>query len=127
MFKRIDHVEIVPQDMGKTLDFYTDVLGFKLKQRRPGPPGSPWKEIVFLTLNDSMLEVLDAVSAAPLSPASVQVGYRMMALEVDDMDKAIEYLRGKGVELSRPPILLGKSKRAEIKDPNGLTIEIRQW
>ena len=70
MFKRIDHVEIVPQDMGKTLDFYTDVLGFKLKQRRPGPSGSPWKEIVFLTLNDSMLEVLDAVSAAPLSDLS---------------------------------------------------------
>ena len=127
MFKRIAHVEIVPQDMGKTLDFYTNVLGFKLKQRQAGRPGSPWKEIVYLTLNDSMLEVLDAIDAAPLSPASEQVGYRMMALEVDDMDKAIEYLKGKGVELSRPPMLLGKSKRAEIKDPNGLSIEIRQW
>lgn len=127
MFKRIDHIEIVPQDMGKTLNFYTDVLGFKLKQRQPGRPGSPWKEIVYLTLNDSMLEVLDAVDAAPLSPAAEQVGYRMMALEVDDMDKAVEYLKGKGVELSRPAMLLGKSKRAEIKDPNGLSIEIRQW
>ena len=127
MFKRIDHIEIVPQDLGKTLDFYTEVLGFKLKERQAGRPGSPWKEIIYLTLNDSLLEIMDAVNAAPLSPASVQVGYRMMALEVDDMDKAVEYLKGKGVELSRPPMLLGKSKRAEITDPNGLSIEIRQW
>lgn len=127
MFKRIDHVEIVPKDLGKTLDFYTDVLGFKVKQRQPGRPGSPWKEIVYLTLNDTMIEVLEAANPAPLSTASEQVGYRMMALEVDDMDKAMEYLKGKGVEISRPPMLLGKSKRAEIKDPNGITIEIRQW
>lgn len=127
MFKRIDHIEIVPQDMGKTLDFYTNVLEFKLKQRQPGRPGSPWKEIVYLTLNDTMLEVLDPVSAEPISPAPEQVGYRMMALEVDDMDKAVEYLKGKGVELSRPAMQLGKSRRAEIKDPNGLSIEIRQW
>ncbi len=127
MFKRIDHVEIVPKDMGKTLAFYQDVLGFKLKNRQPGRPGSPWKEIVYLTLNDTMLEVLDAVKAAPVSTAAEQIGYRMMALEVDDMDKAVEYLKGKGVELSRPTMLLGKSKRAEITDPNGLQIEIRQW
>jgi glyoxylase I family protein len=127
MFKKIDHIEIVPEDLGKTLNFYTDVLGFKLKERQAGRPGSPWKEIIYLTLNGSLLEILDPVSAAPRSTAAVQVGYRMIALEVDDMDKAVEYLKGKGVELSRPAMLLGKSKRAEITDPNGLSIEIRQW
>ncbi len=127
MFKRIDHVEIIPQDMGKTMDFYTGVLGFKVKQRIPARPGSPWKEVAYLTLNDSMIEVLAAATPAPLSTASEQVGYRMMAIEVEDMDKAIEYLKTKGVELSRPVMQLGKSKRAEIKDPNGLSIEIRQW
>jgi len=31
------------------------------------------------------------------------------------------------VEITWGPITLGKSKRAEIKDPDGLSIELRQW
>ncbi len=51
----------------------------------------------------------------------------MFALEVEDMDEAITYLKSKGVVISVEPVNLGKSKRAEIKDPDGLTIELRQW
>ena len=51
----------------------------------------------------------------------------MIAIEVEDMDKAVEYLKAKGVEISSGPVVLGKSKRAEIKDPDGLSIELRQW
>jgi glyoxylase I family protein len=50
-----------------------------------------------------------------------------MAIEVDDMDRAVQYLKGKGVEVSWGPVTLGTSKRAEIKDPDGLSIELRQW
>ena len=53
--------------------------------------------------------------------------YRMFALEVEDMDEAITYLKSKNVVISMEPVNLGKSKRAEIKDPDGLTIELRQW
>ena len=126
MIKRIDHVEITTGDMEKTLRFYTGVLGFKVKERmkmdRP-----PLQEIVFITLNDSMIEILAAKDPVPLSTAPWQVSYRMMALEVDDMDRTLAYLKTKGVEPSRPPMAIGKSKRAEIKDPNGLSIELRQW
>ena len=34
MFKRIDHVEIVPRDADVTIDFYTRVLGFRVKERK---------------------------------------------------------------------------------------------
>ena len=33
MFKRIDHVEIVTDELDRTLRFYTDVLGFTVKSR----------------------------------------------------------------------------------------------
>jgi glyoxylase I family protein len=36
----------------------------------------------------------------------------MIAIEVADMDRAVEYLKGKGVEISAGPVILGKSKRA---------------
>lgn len=126
MIKRIDHVEITTGNLQKTLSFYTNILGFKVKEHlkidRP-----PLEEIYFLTVGDTMLEVLSVKDPAPLSTNVWQVGYRSMALEVDDMDKTIAELKSKGIELSRPPMIMGKSKRAEIKDPNGISIELRQW
>ena len=33
MFKRIDHVEIITDQLDRTVQFYTDVLGFSVKTR----------------------------------------------------------------------------------------------
>lgn len=126
MFKRIDHVEIIPLDVEKTISFYTNVLGFKIKERRKVQM-PPLEEVIYLTLNDTMIEILSVKGVTPASAKPWQAGYRMLAIEVEDMDKAVEYLKSKGVEISRPPVNLGKSKRGEIKDPNGLSIELRQW
>jgi predicted enzyme related to lactoylglutathione lyase len=46
---------------------------------------------------------------------------------VDEMKKAVEYLKGKGVTILREPVDLGNSFRGEISDPDGLIIELRQW
>jgi glyoxylase I family protein len=126
MFKRIDHIEIIPQDFQRSMDFYTKILGFKIKvQRKIDKP--PLIEIAFLELKDSVIEIMSVENPAPPSGNPWQVGYPRLAIEVEDMDKAIQYLKSKGVEISMAPILLGKSKRAEIKDPDGLSIELRQW
>jgi glyoxylase I family protein len=125
MFKRIDHVEIVSGNLDRSIRFYTDVMGFAIKERRkPTSPGI--EEIAFLTLGDTMLELLALTNAAPRF-SGAQIGFRMMAIEVEDMDRAIDYLKGKGVEISMPPVTIGTSKRAEFKDPDGLSIELRQW
>ena len=125
MFKRIDHVEITAGDLERSIQFYTEMFGFALKERfKPSSPEI--KEIAFLTLGDTMIELLAFKHSAP-PPKGPQVGFRTMAIEVDDMDRAIDYLKGKGVEVSWGPVTLGTSKRAEIKDPDGLSIELRQW
>ncbi len=126
MFKRIDHFEIIPENFEKTINFYTEILGFKTKERLKLPPGMPFREIVFLSLGDTMIEVLDYVSKAPMAKEP-QVGYRMLAIEVDNMDSTIKYLKEKGVALTWGPMAAGKSIRAEIVDPSGLGIELRQW
>ena len=126
MFKRIDHVEIVPADLEKTLQFYTEILGFRVKERRE-LDRPPMKELVFIELNDSMIELLCFENPKPPVTELPQVGYLRIALEVEDMDKAVEYLKEKGVTISRDPVSIGSSKRGEILDPNGLSIELRQW
>jgi hypothetical protein len=51
----------------------------------------------------------------------------MIALEVDDTRKTADYLRTKGVDLVSGPRLRETYSRAEICDPNGYHIELRQW
>ena len=131
MFKKIDHVEIVTNDLDRTVDFYTNVLGFKIKLTLRIDPSSLGVPInsVYAELGGTAVELI-GYEGAPLAPAPTgeQLGYRMMALEVEDMDKTVEYLKSKGVEISWGPRLFEKKfARAEIRDPNGYRIELRQW
>ena len=61
------------------------------------------------------------------APQTEHLGYRMMALEVDDMEKTADYLRTKGVDIVWGPRVRETYSRAEICDPNGYHIELRQW
>jgi glyoxylase I family protein len=126
MFKRIDHLEFIPSDFEKSIAFYCDVLGFTMKQRIR-VESHPLEEIAYLKLGDSVLELLRVTDAACTTTEPWGVGYRMMALEVEDMDRTIEYLAEQGVPVTWGPVQLGTSRRAEIRDIDGLPIELRQW
>ena len=126
MFKRIDHIEVIPQDLARAMKFYTEIIGFKIKQRLK-VEAAPLEEVVYLELGDTVLELLGVRDAASAAVKPWQTGYRMMALEVADMDRALDYLVGQGVAVTWGPVTLGSSKRAEIQDPDGLSIELRQW
>jgi glyoxylase I family protein len=130
MFRRIDHVEIVTDQPDRTESFYTDVLGFRVKARdrieRSGL-GVPI-DLVYLELGGSVVELIsyDGVAVEP-SPQREHLGYRMIALEVDDMQQATDYLKQKGIEIVWGPRITETYARAEICDPNGFHIELRQW
>ncbi|WP_048140267.1 VOC family protein [Methanosarcina horonobensis] len=125
MFTRIDHVEILPSDFDRSMAFYQDILEFRLVSRMPVKAG-PLKEIAYLQLGDTVIELLHMENPTP-TPSSMTVGYRAMALEVKSMEDAINYLRDHGVYVTWGPIDLGVSIRAEITDPDGLAIELREW
>ncbi|MBV8536042.1 MAG: VOC family protein [Alphaproteobacteria bacterium] len=128
MLKRIDHVEIVPQDFERSLAFYTGTLGFTLDHRYPLPAdAAPIKEVVYLTLNGSALELLRAEPAAVHEREPGQVGYNAMAWEVDDMEATLRDLAAKGIAPTWGPRTRPTYIRAEIADPDGNAIELRQW
>jgi len=129
VFRKIDHVEIVTNEPERSEAFYTGVLGFKVVFRDSVPlPGNGRLDIVYLDLGGTAVELLKygGVPAEP-APQKLQLGYRMMALEVDDMKKTLEYLKGKGIEAVWGPVFRENYARAEICDPNGYHIELRQW
>jgi len=124
MFKRIDHIELVTADPERAERFYTGVLGFSVRSRDTVPGGL---RLVYLDLGGTTVELL--TYAEPQAPAceGSRLGYRMMALEVDDMDGALAVLRSKGIEPSWGPIRRPTYARAEIRDPDGNAIELRHW
>ncbi len=129
MFKRIDHIEIVTDRPEQTASFYTDVLGFTMKGReRVELPGGAAVNLTYLDLGGTVAELV-AFEGVPVDPAPPleHLGYRMIALEVDDMRATAEYLKGKGVETVWGPMVTNTYARAEIRDPNGYGIELRQW
>jgi catechol 2,3-dioxygenase-like lactoylglutathione lyase family enzyme len=129
MFKRIDHIELLTAAPERALAFYRDVLGFRERERMriPDTPTGPL-ELVYLELGGTTLELMCYPEAKePLRPRSPGLGWQCLALEVEDMDAALRLLGSKGIEPSWGPMTRPEYARAEIRDPDGNGIELRQW
>ena len=130
MFKRIDHVEIVTDQLDQTVQFYTEVLGFHVKAKdriERSSLGVPM-DLVYLDLGGTVVELIsyEGASIDP-APEKEHLGYRMIALEVDDMQKTIDDLKSKGLDVVWGPRVRETYARAEICDPNGYRIGLREW
>lgn len=68
MFRTIDHLEIIPRDLERSLDFYTAVLGFTVKVRKKVEM-PPMEEVAYLELNGTVLELISVVDPTPPSDA----------------------------------------------------------
>jgi catechol 2,3-dioxygenase-like lactoylglutathione lyase family enzyme len=129
VFKRIDHIELLTAEPERAIEFYTRVLGFRVRARDrvPNTPQGPL-ELVYLDLGGTTVELMAYPEAKIENRSSEErLGYRMMALEVEDMDQALAALKAQGVEASWGPIKRPSYARAEIRDPDGNAIELRQW
>lgn len=130
MFKRIDHIELLTATPDRIVAFYTGVLGFSERERRriPETPLGPL-ELVYVELGGTTVEIMcyPEADAIPVRSGQLQLGWQCLALEVQDMDGALALLRQHGVEPAWGPLKRPDYARAEIRDPDGNPIELRQW
>lgn len=130
MFKRIDHIELLTAAPDDTIAFYVDVLGFHESARRrvPESPFGPL-DLVYLELGDTTIEVMcyPELSSIPSRSAEQRLGWQCLALEVEDIDGALAMLEKRGVKTVWGPVKRPDYARAEIRDPDGNPIELRQW
>ena len=131
MFKRIDHIELLTAAPERAVAFYTGVLGFRERERMrvPQTPSGPL-DLVYLELGGTTLEVMcfpEAKARIPERVSELRQGWQCLALEVEDMDGALSALKEEGVEPSWGPMKRPDYARAEIRDPDGNPIELRQW
>ena len=131
MFKRIDHIELLTAAPERAVAFYTGVLGFHVRERTriAQTPSGPL-DLVYLELGGTTVEVMSYPEAkAPIAPrgADLRLGWQCLALEVEDMDGALKALKANGIAPAWGPIERPDYARAEIRDPDGNPIELRQW
>jgi lactoylglutathione lyase len=127
MIHTIDHVSINVIDLGRSIDFYCNKLGFKVSRTLD----TPELNIVFVQLGDSSLELIarkDRSAAIGTAPRTDGTGLAHVALRVSDIDGVFSQLKEKGVEFSSPPYdASGGPRIAFFRDPDGVTLELIQW
>jgi catechol 2,3-dioxygenase-like lactoylglutathione lyase family enzyme len=130
MFKRIDHIELLTAAPQRTIAFYIGALGFRERERgRIAETPSGPLELVYLELGGTTIEVMCYPEAQSIPPRSTEqrLGWQCLALEVDDIDRALDILEKKGIGVAWGPVKRQDYARAEIRDPDGNPIELRQW
>lgn len=130
MFKRIDHIELLTAAPERIVGFYTERLGFRERERLhiPQTPSGPL-DLIYLELGGTTIEVMcyPEAPAIPARSGELRLGWQCLALEVEDMDGALAALQRHGIEPAWGPMKRPDYARAEIRDPDGNPIELRQW
>ncbi len=99
--KKIDHIAIAVKDLDAAVDTFTENFGFPIS--RKGALPALHIERAFLEIGDASLELFQPTSEQ--NPASKFItergeGMYLLSLEVDDMQKAVDSMAGKGLKVS---------------------------
>ena len=125
MIHRIEHTTITVRDVGRSIGFYTTLLGFVVDHEINIPESS--LRIVFLRLGDTMLELFSVpeTKGEALSDNNQVVGFKHICLLVDDVDSEYKRLSSAGVRFRSSPTTVNQIVRvAFMKDPDGIDIEL---
>ncbi len=124
MFNKIHHVAIICSDYQKSKHFYTEILGFKILNEAYRKERDSYK--LDLKVGDKyQIELFSFPSPPKRVSRPEAAGLRHLAFEVRDIEKTIEELKAKGVEVEsvRVDEYTGK-KFTFFADPDGLPLEI---
>jgi len=141
----IQHVGVTVSDLGRSLAFYRDVLGFEplFVTDGSGPDlartlGVPDADLSFaqLRLGDTLLELLQYRHPAGRpydrgNRGSADVGAYHVGLRVADIEETYRALAARGVAFTAPPLHVAAGPLAGgaftyFADPDGLTWELFQ-
>jgi catechol 2,3-dioxygenase-like lactoylglutathione lyase family enzyme len=127
----ITHTPVYCTDLDEALAFYTNQLGFEVRQDVPMGPEMRWLTVA--APGDAHELLLAAVDhhIAPADRASmseiVAKGDLAVFIQVDDLDKTFESLRAAGAEILQEPVDQVYGVRdAAVRDPSGNHLRLSQ-
>jgi methylmalonyl-CoA/ethylmalonyl-CoA epimerase len=130
MALRPHHVGLSVADLGASVAWYRDNLGFAVEERGPVPDGEG--RMAMLTDGGFRMELFEVAGAAPLpegrgDPAADlrTHGVKHLAFEVDDVAALVARLRSRGVDVVWEVEHAGH-KVAFVRDNTGNLVEFLQ-
>ena len=118
---RFDHVGIKSNDIEKSLDFYTRILGFQILEKLD----MVGRTFYFIGNENTKIEIEDANPGDVRMDCSTGYGLYHLAFIVKDIDALAERLKGEGVTFIMDPIQLREDRKiAFIDDPDGVRIQL---
>lgn len=100
MINKIDHIGVAVNSIDDALKFYTEHLGVQCKDIESVPEQKV--KVAFLPVGESNIELLEpSTDDSPVKKFLDKKGEGVhhIALHVDDLEKALEDLKNKGVKL----------------------------
>jgi len=128
---RVDHVGIATKNLEESIKFYTEILG--LTSGGIEVVDEQKVRVAFLPCGESELEILESTS--PDGPIAKFIekngeGIQHIALGVDNIEEALEYLKEKGIRLidQKPRYGAGGAKIAFLhpKATKGVLLELTE-
>ncbi|MBI4429859.1 MAG: VOC family protein [Ignavibacteriales bacterium] len=127
MISRIDHTTMTVRSLERSVNFYTNLIGFVVDHDMWIPEAN--LKIVFLRIGDTMLELFGVpkVDGVAISEKNEVVGYKHICLLTDGVDREYERLSQAGVKFHVPPKNVQNVRVAFFKDPDGMDIELIEY
>lgn len=122
---RILHTMLRTGDLQRSIDFYTEVLGMRLLRRKDYPDGK--FTLAFLGYGDESNDtVIELTYNWGVDSYEMGDAYGHIAIEVDDVYRATEDIKGRGGKILRDagPMNAGTTIIAFVEDPDGYPIEL---
>ena len=118
----LDHVVLRVGDQEKSTRFYVDVLGCTVDHVNERI------SLVHLRFGEHYIDLLPATAQAPAAPAG-GVDHVCLSIRCDDLTKAAEALRRRGVTLDGDIVqrrgAYGTGPSLNLRDPDGYVIELQ--
>lgn len=131
MIKAIDHIGIITNNLQKSVEFYTDVLGFSISTKIE--MDDIGFSAIFVEKNGSKIELMGYRDEIPKRSEGIKINLGGSSIpindhitfSVDDIGATVTDFKEKGVIFYLEPVQLeGGMKLASFKDPNGVLIEL---
>lgn len=122
---RILHTMLRVGDLDRSIQFYTDVFEMQLIRRKDYPDGK--FTLAFVGYGkESENTVIELTHNWDTDHYDLGNGYGHIALEVDDVYKAVDNIRQRGGKIIREagPMNAGTTIIAFVEDPDGYQIEL---
>jgi lactoylglutathione lyase len=123
MFSKVDYVMVNVSDMGRSVAFYRDTLGLRLRFESPG-----WSEFDTGATTLALHAAPRAAGSEATTQAGPAAGTCSLGFSVPDLESTYSELSGRGARFVMPPTEQAEEgiRLAVCVDPDGLPISFAE-